>query len=254
MKKYLKYFGLFIINIVLPVFLNLIAGAYTNWFSIWWFSKIKDTSIYNYHCVILICVVLASGLIGYFICDIVGSCSAYRRSKRNSHNSNEDLGIHFLNEEENFSNIALGVNDICMYTLNSYEMYNITNTLLEQRPDSNIKNLTILVRKKKDETPKDLENLNNIISMWKRWAEKGRIKKLTIIGYDHDPDHYYTILGDKVVITGHVLFDNSKPTDTNVDYTPLVFTNETSVGREAICNFRQHFDNAVEKYRHTGTL
>ena len=194
------------------------------------------------------------GLFSGIIPTLLGAYFAYRRSKRNWHNSNEDQGIHFLKEGENFNNLALSVSEICMYTVNSYAMYNMTNTLLEQRPDSCIDRLTILVRKKGTETPEDLDALNNIISMWKKWAEKGRIRKLTIIGYDHDPDHYYTIFGDKVAITGHVLFDGSKPTGTNVNYSPLVFSNETSVGREAIRNFRQHFNNVVEKYRHDATL
>ena len=84
--------------------------------------------------------------------------------------------------------------------------------------------------------------------------EKGRIKKLTIIAYDHDPDCYYTLLGDRLVFWGHVYFDENKPTQTDVDYTPLIFTDDNKVGQRVIKNFQKHFDNMVNRYKHTATL
>ena len=99
----------------------------------------------------------------------------------------------------------------------------------------------ILVRKKANVTKEDSDILNNIISIWKRWVLENRIKELTIIGYDHDPDHYYTIIGDELVFMGHVFFDETKPTKTNVNYSPLVCCNDTNLGKDIIQNCKQHF-------------
>ena len=166
----------------------------------------------------------------------------------------EQAGIHYLEAGENFNDLWLSVNEICMYTVNSYELYNRINALLEQKANSNINKLTILVRKKIDETEEDLSTLKDIIDFWKKWVEKGRIRKLTIIGYNYDPDHYYTILGDKVVFSGHVYFDESKPTKTNISYSPIVFSNDTEIGRQAIKNFRAHFDNVAQRFEQSLTL
>ena len=167
---------------------------------------------------------------------------------------NKNKGIYYLKPSQNFNDLWGTVEEICMYTVNSYELCNGINTLLEQRADVFLHKLIILVRKKENETTEDLTILNNIISVWKRWVSEGRIKELTIIGYDHDPDHYYTIIGDKLVFTGHVFFDETKPTKTNVSYSPLVCCNDTSFGRDIIKNYKQHFDNIVHKYRGENTL
>ncbi len=63
-----------------------------------------------------------------------------------------------------------------------------------------IERVTLLVRKKADEKSKDIDLLNQNIELWKVLVQKQKIKNLTIIAYDHDPDHYYTLLGKKSII------------------------------------------------------
>ncbi len=77
---------------------------------------------------------------------------------------------------------------------------------------------------------------------------------MTIIGYDHDPNHYYSIIGDKFVFAGQICFDDTKPTGTNVNYSPLVFGDNTSIGKQVIKNYHSHFDNAMKKYKDDLTL
>lgn len=141
-----------------------------------------------------------------------------------------------------------------MYTVNSHELLNKMNTILEQNPRITIRKLTILVRKKAQETESDRTILNTNISLWESLKEKGRIKNLTIIAYDHDPDCYYTLLGNRLVFFGHVYFDPGKPTQTVVDYTPLIFTDDNEVGQRVIKNYQKHFDNMVNRYQNTSTL
>lgn len=143
---------------------------------------------------------------------------------------------------------------ISAYTVNSYEIYNKLNTILEQNPRMSIRKVTLLVRKKENETPNDIEILNRNIELWKRLVQENRIKELVIIAYDHDPDHYYTILGNRLLFCGQVLFDKSLPTGTKVDYLPLVYDNSTKLGRQIIKNYQHHFDNIVQQYRCEATL
>lgn len=167
-----------------------------------------------------------------------------------------EKGIYYLkpNQNQDFDNLLTSVEEIRMYTVNSYELCNRVNTLLEQRENVFLRKLTILIRKKDTETVKDIEIINNVISIWKRWELEGRIRELTIIGYKNDPDHYYTILGDKLVFTGHVFFDDSKPTGTNISYRPLICCNNTELGRKIIRNYKKHFDHIVDKYQSENTI
>lgn len=162
--------------------------------------------------------------------------------------------VRFIRENEDFRNIMVQAKDICSYTVNSHEILNKINTILEQNQEVVIQNFTLLVRKKINESPKDIEHLNTNIDLWKDLERKGRIRNLTIIAYDHDPDHYYTLFGNRLVFCGQVLFDKNKPTGTTVDYRPLVFENTDQIGAQVIKNYQTHFDNIVEKYRATATI
>lgn len=162
---------------------------------------------------------------------------------------NRSRSIYILKTNDSFDDLMSSVDEIFMYTVNSFELSNRVNTLLELKPNVNLQKFTILVRNKDNETKEDIANLNNAISIWKRWISEGRIRELNIIGYDYDPDHYYTILGDELLLTGHVYFDDTKPTGTNIDYSPLVFCNDTRLGREVIKNFKNHFSQLVNRYK-----
>lgn len=198
-------------------------------------------------------IVALIGLAGTIIAATIGSIRA-NKYKHEAASYKETSYVRFLEPNESFSTLIPKVKHICMYTVNSHELLNKLNTILEQNPRIVIKQLTILVRKKAQEKESDITILNTNLSLWESLKEKGRIKKLTIIAYDHDPDCYYTLLGDRLVFWGHVYFDENKPTQTDVDYTPLIFTDDDKVGQRVIKNFQKHFDNMVNRYKHTATL
>lgn len=159
--------------------------------------------------------------------------------------------VDFLKTNDDVMQLMGTVTTILMYTVNSYELLNIVNMALEQNPSLMLNNLTILVRKKNNETAQDIQRLDDIILGWKNWISKRRIKELKIIGYDHDPDHYYTVLGDKMAFSGQVMFDETKPTGTTINYIPLAFWDNTEVGKQVIKNYQEHFSNVVDKYKET---
>lgn len=193
------------------------------------------------------------GFLGTVSAAVIG-CFQVDKYKREIHSLKETSFVRFIREGENFKEFLPRVNSICMYTVNSFELLNSLNTTFEQNPSIKIKKITIMVRKKIDESTEDNDVLERIITLWKKWVDEKRIKKLEIIAYDHDPDHYYTIIGDRLVFCGQVLFDAVKPTGTTVDYLPLVFTDETTIGQQVISNYQKHFDNAVQRYKSTGLL
>lgn len=156
--------------------------------------------------------------------------------------------VHFLKQGDNLKKELSQASCILMYAVNSFELCAVVNKMFEQDSSLVIKKLTILVRLKPDETAENLNSLRNVIGLWRKWHEKGNVSILKIVGYDHDPDHYYTIFGEKLVFVGQVLFDDNKVTQTNVTYTPLVFTDKAKLGKQTIENYRKHFENHLTKY------
>ena len=137
---------------------------------------------------------------------------------------------------------------ICLYTVNSFEMRNTLNQILNQNPDIAINNLILLVRKKGNESAKETDQLNDILKLWQEMVRVGKIKRLEIITYSHDPDHYYSIFGDRFVLCGHVYFDDRMPTGTTVDYVPSVITDDNVIGQQLIQKFQKHFDVLVKNH------
>ena len=198
-----------------------------------------------------------AALIGAFatiISALIGIIANRATRKKLKNLSNDNAYITFLKAEQNFNHLLGSVSKVLMYTVNSYELLSRINFALEQNKTLKIKKLIIMVRKKPNEVQEDLDILSNIINQWKKWNAKKRIKSLTIISYDHDPDHYYTIIGERVVFAGQVLFDDTKPTGTKVDYLPLVFNDESEAGKQVIKNYKNHFENIVLRYKEKHTL
>lgn len=196
--------------------------------------------------VIISALIAASATI---IAALIGEHFLYKKRTENYKSS-----IGFLKENDNYKDLLHDSRTCCMYTVNSYELLNELNLLLERNEEICLNEVNILVRKKHDETVEDINSLNSIIDLWKRLFEKGKIRKLSIIGYDHDPDHYYTIIDDKVVFCGQVLFDKTKPTGTTIEYVPLVILGKNEVEKRIIKNYQNHFDNVVEKYKEISNL
>lgn len=198
-------------------------------------------------------IVALIGFAGTVIAAAIGVIQT-KKYKQQARTYAENSFVRFLQPDETFKDLLCRVKSICLYTVNSHELINKLNTILEQNPDIKIKKVTILVRKKEQEGTEEINILERNISMWENWKEKGRIRNLVIISYDHDPDHYYTILGERLVFCGQVLYDDHKPTGTTVDYLPLVFTDENKLGQQVIKNYQKHFDSVVNKYKNTSTL
>lgn len=162
--------------------------------------------------------------------------------------------VRFWRKNDVFNTKLLLEERICMYTVNSFEMRNNINQILSQNPKIIIKNIILLVRRKPDEKSEDVKQLDDIIAMWQGLVRAGRIKKLEIIKYDHDSDHYYTLFGNRFAMCGHVYSDSTKPTGTSVDYIPTVITDENEIGQQLIDNFQKHFDNLVATYKQTSVV
>lgn len=194
------------------------------------------------------------GSLGTLIAAIIGFFTNISLKKKVNYFSNNNAYARFLKPDENFSYLLGKAKRISMYTVNSHELLNEINKILERNSNIMIKKLVIMVRMKANETKADLDILKNNIRQWENWVNKKRIKNLTIIGYNHDPDHYYTIIEDRIVFAGQILFDKNKPTGTNVDYLPLVFSDESEVGKQVIKNYQRHFDNVVSNYKDSLTL
>ena len=168
--------------------------------------------------------------------------------------STEQSFARFLTQKDCLKEIIANVESISAYTVNSHEIYNKLNTIFEQNPMIAIERVTLLVRKKADEKSKDIDLLNQNIELWKVLVQKQKIKNLTIIAYDHDPDHYYTLLVKSLLFCGQVLFDETMPTGTKVDYSPLAYDNSNELGRQVIEHYQKHFDNVVQHYEKDATL
>lgn len=193
---------------------------------------------------------IIAALIGFLAAIVVEIIRLYfQRKNKKSDSKDVDTTVRFLEPSENFREVLNDVSCLRMYTVNSYELLGQVNTILEQNVNIVLNKVEILVRKKVDESEEDLKSLDTIITIWDNWVKKGRIKELTIVGYDHDPDHYYSIIGDKFVFAGQVFFDETKPTGTSVNYLPLVFGGDTSIGKQVIKNYHSHFDNVMKKYK-----
>lgn len=162
--------------------------------------------------------------------------------------------ITFLTSDNELNYYLTKANFIYMYTVNCYELYNKLNTILEQNSEIIIKKLVIMVRKKENEKKSDLDTLDTIALQWRNWFNKKRIKEIKMISYDHDPDHYYTIIGDKVVFAGQVFFDDSRPTGTSINYSPILFTDNSKDGGKVIENYTKHFENVLYKYKNNVLL
>lgn len=187
------------------------------------------------------------GIIGTIVSSIIAifQSSEKKKYKHEVAVLTEKSFIRIWGANDVFNKKLLLEDRICMYTVNSFEMRNNLNQILKQDPEIIINNLILLVRKKDNETGEELAQLHSILALWRSMVHSGRIKRLEIITYNHDPDHYYTIFGDRAVLCGHVYYDDTMPTGTTVNYTPTVISDENIIGQQLIADFQKHFDTLV---------
>lgn len=181
------------------------------------------------------------GALGVIVAEVI------RKPKKQKKDSNPN-SIRYVKADEELFNKLSSVQCVYMYSVNSYALYNYTNAYLEQNPDVTIDKIILIVRRKKNESKTDVDALNQLIGNWHRLVVKSRIKSLKIIGNPHDINHYYTIMGDDLVFSGMVYHDDRLPSKTNVDYTPLLVTKESELGRTIIKRYKEHFDHTVEMF------
>ena len=168
--------------------------------------------------------------------------------------STQHAYANFLDDkiERNIYNLLHSLSRISMFTVNSFEMKNRFNVFFERNKALEINELDILVRKKSDESESDKKILDDIVAQWIGWYRKDRIKKLKIVSYDHDPEQFYTVFGDKIMFSGQVFFDSTKPTGTNINYSPVVYNGDSEDGLKIIKMYRKHFDNILAHYEKKG--
>ncbi len=157
--------------------------------------------------------------------------------------------VHLSRDDENiiFFQEACKAKRVCLYTVNSYKWANIFQNQLATNPNIFLNEIVIMIRKKDNESQAYLDDLNNIIKIWKKLKEDNRIKKLSIYGYKNDPDHYYAKFGDSVVLTGHVYVDDDNISGTQIDLRPIVITREMNDGKEIIERYEKHFSEMIDK-------
>lgn len=105
-------------------------------------------------------------LAGAIIAALIGN-NRIKKYKHEVTSYQETSFVRFLKPDESFSNLIPRVKHICMYTVNSHELLNKVNTMLEQNPQMTINKLTILVRKKEKERKSDIDILDQNIYLWK---------------------------------------------------------------------------------------
>ncbi len=154
--------------------------------------------------------------------------------------------VHALKLNESFFSETCAADKVCLYTVNSYKWANIFQNELSREQSAFIKEVVVFVRKKDKETQEYLKSLKDIIGIWEKLRDEGRIRKLSIYGYKNEPDHYYIKIGDSIVMTGHVYKDASNVTGTSVDLQPIVISKDMNDGKEMIGRYGKHFDGMLE--------
>lgn len=94
------------------------------------------------------------------------------------------------------------------------------------------------------------------ISRWKHMVDIGKIKQLTIIGYDNLPDNWFFAFDDKLLATGLVEFSSSDICGQSMSKIPSWFYNNdpSSDSAKQIQIYLKHFDNFVKYYSQYGFL
>lgn len=88
-----------------------------------------------------------AGAVCTIIAAVIGKVKV-NRYRQEAESYRDKSYVRFLEPNESFSALIPKVKQICMYTVNSHELLNKVNTILEQNPKLTIEQLTILVRKK----------------------------------------------------------------------------------------------------------
>ena len=189
-----------------------------------------------------LCAIVAA-IVGAFI----GSKHKERKMK-NDQNSDDNY-IHLFKPNEDIFEKFCKANKVCLYTVNSYKWANIFQNKLSLNPDAYIKEVVLLVRKKDTESQNYLDDLEDVLNIWKKLRDEGRIRKLSVYGYKNDPEHYYVKIGDLCVLTGHVYEDRENITGTIVDLKPILIPADAQDGKIIIESYGKHFDSMLEKNR-----
>lgn len=165
-------------------------------------------------------------------------------SKRNHKDNSEEERVHLIKTEENLLNDMCAADKVCIYAVNSFMWLRTFEMELSKNKSAHIKELVILLRKRDDENQSYLDNLDEIVKYWKKLRDNNhQIGKLSILYYKNNPDHYYVIIGDSHVLTGHVYEDIDNVSGTKVDLQPICISNAVFEGKEIISRYQKHFDD-----------
>lgn len=189
-----------------------------------------------------LCAIVAA-IVGAFI------GSKYKERKMKNDQNSDDNYIHLFKPNEDIFEKFCKANKVCLYTVNSYKWANIFQNKLGLNPDAYINEVVLLVRKKDAESQNYLDDLEDVLNIWKKLRDEGRIRKLSVYGYKNDPEHYYVKIGDSCVLTGHVYEDQENITGTFVDLKPILIPSDAPDGKIIIESYGKHFDSMLEKNR-----
>jgi hypothetical protein len=143
-----------------------------------------------------------------------------------------------------------------------FRAYCITSSVMAPQFDAYndliIDNCTILLRKINQDhylfSGSVETEIYNQIERWKKMVNDGRIKKLTIVGYDNISDMYYALFDNKLLITDIVNYDINDTCGQSTFRTPLIFSPKTISSRKIIDRYILQFDNYVSYYKRRGLL
>lgn len=91
------------------------------------------------------------------------------------------------------------------------------------------------------------------ISLWKQLVVSGRIKHLTIIGYNNLPDNYFVIFDDILMFTDIVDFSSTDVSGQKMLIKPCWYSSKDDSQKEIIHRYINHFDNYINYYANSST-
>ena len=158
-------------------------------------------------------------------------------------NSSQIVIDNYYNKISQFSH----VNKLRIYVITT------TNVLsFVQREKFTIDQCEILVRYTNNEkycSQSYKTEIESKVTMWKTLVDSGRIKHLTIIGYNNLPDNFFLIFDDKILATDLNNFSSSDISGQEVNLHPCWYNSEISTHKRIINRFINHFDNYLQYYK-----
>lgn len=86
------------------------------------------------------------------------------------------------------------------------------------------------------------------VSLWKSLVDTGRIKHLTIVGYNNLPDNYFVIFDDFLMFTDIIDFSSTDVSGQKMLIEPCWYSSADESQQKIIIRYIKHFDNYIKHY------